>query len=198
MDERIARLGAAVKRRRDELGLTQQEVAQAGGPSDTTQGGIEMGTARGVSPSTLRKLDSALRWRAGSARAVMEGGADPVPDETPAIDANELVERLLVLATEIGRLSDMIDEAAQDNPGLLPIVERAEAVARFARYAVAESGAGAITTGQSQSRRRTVRPRVPDITYLKDGTLDPIRVQLAPETDAHIDALADRKKRRDG
>lgn len=129
---------------------------------------------------------------------MMEGGADPVPDETPAVDANALVERLLVLATEIGRLSDMIDEAAQENPGLVPIVERAETVARFARYAVAESGAGAITTGQAQSRRRTVRSRVPDIAYLNDGTLDPIRVQLAPETDTHIDALADRKKRREG
>ncbi|MFC9892142.1 helix-turn-helix domain-containing protein [Nocardia sp. NPDC127579] len=74
MEANMARLGQAVKSRRLELGLTQQEVAQAGGPSDTTQTGIEKGVAKSVSPSTLRKLDAALGWAVGSSKEILDGG----------------------------------------------------------------------------------------------------------------------------
>lgn len=74
MERNLARLGQTVKKRRESLGLTQAEVADRGGPSDTTLGGLESGTASAVSLATLRKLDRALEWSEGSAKTVLDGG----------------------------------------------------------------------------------------------------------------------------
>ncbi|MDF3284988.1 helix-turn-helix domain-containing protein [Gordonia sp. N1V] len=61
-----------------QLGLTQSDVASRGGPSDTTLRRILAGDPVGVSSTTLRKLDAALGWRAGSAAQALHGG-QPVP-----------------------------------------------------------------------------------------------------------------------
>ena len=54
-----ARFGRIVRERRMALGMTQDDIAAAGGPSDTTQTRIEK--AEGHEPSaTTRKL---FRWR---------------------------------------------------------------------------------------------------------------------------------------
>ncbi|MGW6376285.1 hypothetical protein ACWFRB_09500 [Rhodococcus sp. NPDC055112] len=75
----IARLGRFVERRRKELGLSQIELWQAGGPSNSTLTGLETGAATTVGRVTLRKLDKSLRWVDGSANAVLEGG-EPEPE----------------------------------------------------------------------------------------------------------------------
>lgn len=86
---RMARLGKAVRERRANLGMTQADVASAGGPSDTTLTGIENGTAKAVSPSTLRKLDSALHWPRGYSRALWQG-EQPLPlDDEPASELSQ-------------------------------------------------------------------------------------------------------------
>ena len=74
MTDDIARLGRFVLERRRELDLTQLDVAAMGGPSNTTLTGIESGTRASLSGATLRKLDAAMRWFPGSARAVLQGG----------------------------------------------------------------------------------------------------------------------------
>lgn len=74
----ITNLGQAVRSRRSQLDLTQQEVAQAGGPSDTTQTAIETESATSVRKETLRKLDKGLQWVPGSAQAAYDGG-QPTP-----------------------------------------------------------------------------------------------------------------------
>jgi hypothetical protein len=62
-----------------ELGMTQTDVAEAGGPSAARLRQIDAIADRdaeviGFQPGTLRKLDAALRWEQGSARDVLAGG----------------------------------------------------------------------------------------------------------------------------
>ena len=65
----MAFLARAVFHRRRELGLTRLDLAGCGGPSDTTLARIEAPTATTAfpRPSTLNRLDTGLRWAAGSA-----------------------------------------------------------------------------------------------------------------------------------
>lgn len=85
MSSNLKKLGAEVLARREHLGLTQDEVADAGGPSNTTQSKIENQLVEVVSRATLKRLDAGLQWEAGSARRIYEAGADP----TPIADADE-------------------------------------------------------------------------------------------------------------
>lgn len=63
---------------------SQQEVRDAGGPSTTTQtqlvkvarGELDIDLPRG---DVLRKIEDAAKWKRGSARALFESGAEPVP-----------------------------------------------------------------------------------------------------------------------
>ncbi|EOM75952.1 hypothetical protein Rrhod_2706 [Rhodococcus rhodnii LMG 5362] len=83
-DENIrTRFGDYVHRRRRALGLTQDEVTAAGGPSDAAQTRAENGTGPAPSAETLRKLDLGLRWEPGSAARTLAGG-EPTPIEDVA------------------------------------------------------------------------------------------------------------------
>lgn len=68
--ERVAR---RVRERRQELGMTQEEVATSGGPSTATLRAIE--NASPVIPrlKSQRQLENALEWEPGSYRALMRG-----------------------------------------------------------------------------------------------------------------------------
>lgn len=59
-------------------GLTQADVQRLGGPSDTTLRKIIDADPVGLSPSTLIKVDTALRWEQGSASRFLATGAEPV------------------------------------------------------------------------------------------------------------------------
>ncbi|MAE64175.1 MAG: hypothetical protein CMJ18_07850, partial [Phycisphaeraceae bacterium] len=65
--------------RRQELDLTQLDVWQAGGPSNTTLTKIENAEIDTLTRTTARKLDAGLQWVAGSAKGVYESGAAPRP-----------------------------------------------------------------------------------------------------------------------
>lgn len=73
--EHVAALGKAIRTRREELDLTQDDLAGRGGPSNTTVSAIEQGKASTVAPVTLRKIDKALGWQTGSARSILRGEA---------------------------------------------------------------------------------------------------------------------------
>ena len=80
----VAALGRAVLRRRTTLGLSQKDIWDAGGPSDTTLSTWEKGTSASMPwKSTLMKLDGVLRWAPGSAAAVLAGG-EPTELDEPA------------------------------------------------------------------------------------------------------------------
>jgi transcriptional regulator with XRE-family HTH domain len=74
-----------VKERREELGLTQEETAAAGGPSTATLRLIENCNAKSYRPKTFRQLDAALRWPPGAARRVLAGHdpVEPQPEPEP-------------------------------------------------------------------------------------------------------------------
>ena len=72
------RLGRYVKARREELDLTQLEVWQRGGPSNTTQTTIENGLLASLQRATARKIDAGMEWQEGSSRTVWKGG-EPTP-----------------------------------------------------------------------------------------------------------------------
>lgn len=74
------RLARAVHERRRMLGLTLDQLQEAGGPSDVTTGKIERGAHGNPSARTLRRLDVGLRWVEGSAARVL-AGSDPTPLE---------------------------------------------------------------------------------------------------------------------
>lgn len=70
-------LGEAVKVRRKNLHLKQEELVACGGPSAKTISAIEDGQAGTYRPSTFSKLDRALRWPAGTAEAILRDTARP-------------------------------------------------------------------------------------------------------------------------
>ena len=75
--------GHAVKTRREQLGLRQDELGARGGPSTTTLTKIENGSPTPVSKATLRKLDTGLDWPVGTAAAVLAGEPPPSSRDQP-------------------------------------------------------------------------------------------------------------------
>lgn len=102
----INRLGQAVRARRDELDMTQLDVASAGGPSNSTLTKLESGEADAVSPATLRKLDAGLDWQAGTARALLRGEA-PVSAQMSSLEDFTDVELADELARRIRQREDV-------------------------------------------------------------------------------------------
>ncbi len=78
------RLAGYVRERRDELGLTQEQVAAAGGPSTATLRLIETSAQSEYRAKSLRQLEDALRWRSGSVRAILAGGEPAEAGRSPA------------------------------------------------------------------------------------------------------------------
>jgi DNA-binding XRE family transcriptional regulator len=67
------RLASEIVARRNELGLNQAELAARAGLSATTLRSLESGARTGRRES-LRKLEPALGWQEGSAKAILAGG----------------------------------------------------------------------------------------------------------------------------
>ncbi len=78
----VQRFGRLVTARRRELGLTSQQVRDAGGPGLVTLGKIESGTAGKLHLETFAKLDQALRWQPGGAASAYDSGVVPSPLST--------------------------------------------------------------------------------------------------------------------
>ena len=80
------RLARYVRQRRDELGLTQEEVAARGGPSTATIRLIETAAQSAYRAKSLRQLAEALGWTPDSPLAILNdrepqaaGAAEPHP-----------------------------------------------------------------------------------------------------------------------
>jgi transcriptional regulator with XRE-family HTH domain len=139
------KLAETVRARRAELGLTQEQVAQAGAISVEWLRNIETqrrSPAR-LNPRKARGLELALEWESGSIDAVLAGGvaiaAEPKPDvdATPDLAAGDrfgLARQVLSLrATLSAHRSAMTDEARH---ALLAEVERSAREAETAIVAV--------------------------------------------------------------
>ena len=71
-------LSTAVNRRRAFLAMSQLDVWQAGGPSNSTMTSIEGATSLSITAATLRKLDIGLKWPLGTALGILKGDIAPV------------------------------------------------------------------------------------------------------------------------
>lgn len=108
----LKRFGMTVRGRRLALGLTQDQVTAAGGPSDKRQTKIENGTPPAPSVTTLAKLDKALRWEPGSAAAALNGGT-PTPLEGRTLTTEDVERRVaLALALERAGVTDLAARGA--------------------------------------------------------------------------------------
>ncbi|MEU0500026.1 helix-turn-helix transcriptional regulator [Nocardia sp. NPDC005998] len=147
---RHKRFGRIIKERRDELGLTQMQIGDLGGPSAPTIRKIEDGDAA-ISTHTLNKLDAPLRWLPGSAARTYAGG-DPTAREgaAPAASTDESIvsgpdsirfeiSDLTGLLAASGRLNDAVERVRTTEPRLLSAIsELNDVVSRLsARYATA-------------------------------------------------------------
>lgn len=133
--ERV-RFGRIVRARREELGLTQDDIVAMGGPSDTTQTRIEK--AEGPEPklATWNKYDGPLRWVSGSAARVWAGGdpelVSPRPAEALALGPEEVpisLERLTGLLRTLAELQQIVD--ADSEPKRADVAAVADDLKRF-------------------------------------------------------------------
>lgn len=90
MPEINHRLAAAVRQRMLELGWSQTIVASQGGPSTTSLTKITSGEGT-VSPKTLAQLDTSLRWRSGTAAALLSGVEPLQPVDLSEVSDDELL-----------------------------------------------------------------------------------------------------------
>ena len=78
------RLADLVSERRADLGMTQEDVRAAGGPSTATMRLIEGGHQSRYQPVILGRLETALKWERGSVRRILAGGNPAPVDDEPA------------------------------------------------------------------------------------------------------------------
>lgn len=198
----LIRFGQMVKARRDALGMTQEEVAALGGPSDTTFTKIENLDWTPGRATTLKKLDAGLRWEEGSSARILYEGGDPVDLRQATEAAPATADMAIELSIRIDSGLQQIWELLQglDDPRL---ADRAIAELDAAAYLTEKLALQLVGSGEEFARRRKmVRAQVrtrPDLVkrkdsvYLEDGTMDPEQIRLSPETDPA--AIAEAKRR---
>lgn len=115
-------LAEAARRRRAELRLTQQQVADRMGMSLAVVALIERAQRQSYNVGTLAALDGALGWESGSAEAALHSGTPPVVVAGPTG-----VQRS-------GRVNPMLIDVPMEALGGLSVAELAEveAAARMA------------------------------------------------------------------
>lgn len=112
-----------VRDRRAELGLTQPEVDELGGPSVLTLRAVENNRAGRLSPRLRRSLERVLKWEMGSIEAVLEGGSpkeiqqSPTPSAppppAPGSDRFALARRVLSMKETFGKHRDQMEASAR-------------------------------------------------------------------------------------
>ena len=111
-EQGIERLHHFVTERRRALNISRTQMYARGGPSPSTMNKALTGT-RGLTRSTLERVDRALGWVPGSAAAVMAGGTPtsrvPAPSDTGCPAHEHVVVVLESLRAQLltaGRLVD--------------------------------------------------------------------------------------------
>ena len=113
------KLGIDVRKRRRELGLTQPDVQERGGPSVATQRAIENNRVGRLSTRMRRALEDALEWEPGSIDAVLAGGS-PAPaklEEAASTDHSErfsLAKQVVALKATFAKHADGVGPDARE------------------------------------------------------------------------------------
>ena len=112
------RLAEEVRRRRRDLGLTQPEVRQRGGPGVATLRAIETNQSHRLSPRMRRALEDALQWESGSVDAVLAGDspatAEPTAADVDTQDRFSLARQVVALKATFARHADGVGVEARD------------------------------------------------------------------------------------
>lgn len=172
------RLADYVRERRDELGLTQEEVATRGGPSTATLRLIESAAAESYRAKSLRQLEDALGWVPGSARAIL---ADREP-HLLADSGQAQPDRTEAAPERIAPVPDSATVAAAKAIGNLLADFRADVEAEVSR---ARMRYGADPAGEQVFPRNEREQRIWDLTLIPEtkrvGTIAWLRMMDAEE-----------------
>lgn len=111
-DQGIDRLHHFVSERRRALNISRAEMYARGGPSPSTMNKALSGD-RGLSRTTLERIDRALGWAPGSAATVMTGGqpTSQIPTPNEGCPAHEHVVTVLEsLRDQLVRAGELVDD----------------------------------------------------------------------------------------
>ncbi|WP_245839922.1 helix-turn-helix domain-containing protein [Mycobacterium aquaticum] len=121
------KLAVEVRNRRADLGLTQIEVGERGGPAVETLRAIENNRAGRLSPRMRRALERAIEWEPGSVDVVLEGGTAKLAgpprqplggrrDKPPQIggDRFALAKRVLAMKSTFTKHRDQMEPTARE------------------------------------------------------------------------------------
>jgi transcriptional regulator with XRE-family HTH domain len=125
-------LGEAVRARRAQLKMTQQDVAQRGGPSDVTLSQIEQGVPRSYQQRTVITLERALRLKPGAVEAILAGEdleawIDPtvlLVDGVSTLRGAPPGETLPLGPAPGGAVSEWVPEVTSAGLGFLELLDR--------------------------------------------------------------------------
>ncbi|WP_241479838.1 helix-turn-helix domain-containing protein [Mycolicibacterium neoaurum] len=112
-EQGIERLHHFVTERRRALGISRAQMFARGGPSPSTMNKALTGD-RGLSRSTLERIDRALGWAPGSAETAMSGGAPtsriPAPSDAACPAHEHVVTVLESIRTQLHTAEKLVED----------------------------------------------------------------------------------------
>lgn len=112
-DDRHAALGAAVRQRRKELGVTQAEAAVGARVSEPTWNAIELARARNPRRTTLLAVSRYLGWPDDAAEAYLR---DKSPIDTEGnVPSDDLINRIRGLGFDLDIIETQFRRAMRDD-----------------------------------------------------------------------------------
>ncbi|MGH3443267.1 MAG: helix-turn-helix domain-containing protein [Nitriliruptorales bacterium] len=125
MDGRWEEVAAAVRRRRGELGIQQNELAELAAVDVSTLRNIEHVRRTSYDPVTLAKVSRALGWETDGIDRVLAGEEprerpEPVPADTGVTETARLLgaleERVRAIERRLDRLDRIVDRVLDQPP----------------------------------------------------------------------------------
>lgn len=99
-------VGAVVRRRREERGLTQQQAASEAGVGSTTWREFEHGKEANYRASTLYAMAKVLGWPIDAIETMLAGG--PPPPAIEELDGDEVAVRLAAIERGVGEVLKIV------------------------------------------------------------------------------------------
>ena len=132
-------------RRRTQLDMSQEELAERAGVARDTVQALELGRRTNFRSKTKRKLDKALQWVQGEGIEALEAGREPREDGVVNDDPETaaVVELFTASFARLGEMADDLGQAAK-NPTvgtqwMTDVLELRERAAELVRRQSAEA-----------------------------------------------------------
>jgi transcriptional regulator with XRE-family HTH domain len=111
-----ARVAEQVRARRQDLHMSQRELADVAGTTDRLIGAIERAERDSYQDRTLRAVSTALGWSPDSIELICVG-AEPVVRDLPAAPSADVATELQALRDQVGRLTDLVEQMVSQRAG---------------------------------------------------------------------------------